>query len=339
MLVTYIRSSSYNNYDYCQQQYYISYVLGHPTSSGKKAEMGTIVHKVMECLGAGKKHVQDHPRKKLIINDEAIGDISVPKKDLYKDSFVNDIFLRSYEHYVSNSPHKFTKGDKKNCKDWVWLALNFNEGQFDPRKRLIVASEPHFDIEIKEPWAKYEYTLPNGEVVSGNLAIKGTIDLITEVSEGVLEAIDWKTGKRIDWASGEEKDLKKLAKDPQLLLYNFAISEMFSDYKQSIMTIFYIKDGGPFSLCFDDLDKQMFLGMLKDRFEEIKNNNSPKMLSENQAHWKCKKLCDFYKNNWEGTDTNICRHVSECLKKEGIEGTTSKCTKQGFNIGHYDAPG
>ena len=82
MLVTYIRSSSYNNYDYCQQQYYISYVLGHPTSSGKKAEMGTIVHKVMECLGAGKKHVQDHPRKKLIINDEAVGDISVPKKDL-----------------------------------------------------------------------------------------------------------------------------------------------------------------------------------------------------------------------------------------------------------------
>ena len=48
MIVTYIRSSSYNNYDYCQMQYFITYVLGHQSISGKKAQLGTIVHKAME---------------------------------------------------------------------------------------------------------------------------------------------------------------------------------------------------------------------------------------------------------------------------------------------------
>ena len=72
---------------------------------------------------------------------------------------------------------------------------------------------------------------------------------------------------------------------------------------------------------------------------EIKNNKSPKMLSRNQSHWKCTKLCDYYKNDWEGTDTNICRYVQEHIKKNGIERTTGECTKPDFNIGYYDAPG
>ena len=36
MIVTYIRSSSYNNYAYCQMQYFITYVLGYQSKSGKK---------------------------------------------------------------------------------------------------------------------------------------------------------------------------------------------------------------------------------------------------------------------------------------------------------------
>ena len=50
MIVTYIRSSSYNNYDFCQMQYFLTYVLGHRSDSNKKADMGTMVHKVMEIL-------------------------------------------------------------------------------------------------------------------------------------------------------------------------------------------------------------------------------------------------------------------------------------------------
>ena len=67
MIVTYIRSSSYNNYDYCQMQYFITYVLGHRSISGKKAQLGTMVHKVMEILASCKKKHQDNPDKKACI--------------------------------------------------------------------------------------------------------------------------------------------------------------------------------------------------------------------------------------------------------------------------------
>ena len=76
MIVTYIRSSSYNNYKYCQMQYFITYVLGHRSISGKKAQLGTIVHKVMECLASCKKHLQDKERKSMSIMDDAIGKIN-----------------------------------------------------------------------------------------------------------------------------------------------------------------------------------------------------------------------------------------------------------------------
>ena len=151
--------------------------------------------------------------------------------------------------------------------------------------------------------------------------------------------MDWKTGRRLDWATGEEKTYEKLLVDPQLLLYNYAISKLFPQYDQSIMSIFYIKDGGPFSMCFDKSDEESFLGMLKDTFESIKANNTPQPLSYNRNHWKCTKLCHFFKNNWEGTDRNMCIYIEEHLAKHGMEETVKKCTKDGFSVGYYNAPG
>ena len=340
MLVTYIRSSSYNNYDYCQQQYFINYVLGHPTTSGKKAQMGTIVHKVMECLAACKKQIQDAPSSSLMsITDDAIGTVTFTKSRLMSEEFVDDIVDKSFEHYTSNCTHSYTKKDKNDCRKWSWMALEYNKGQFDPRLRDIVATEPHFDIPIEEDWAEYEYQTPDGSTLKGRLAVKGTIDLVTKVDDNIIEVVDWKTGRRLDWATGQEKTYEKFEVDPQLLLYNYAISKLFPEYQQAIMTIFYIKDGGPFSLCFDHSDEEKFIGMLKKRFLQIQNTDMPKMLSAEQSHWKCTKLCDYYKNNWEGTDKNICRHIHDKLKKDGIEKTTLDCTKEGFSIGYYDAPG
>ena len=89
MLVTYIRSSSYNNYDYCEMQYFITYNLGHQSTSGKKAQLGTVVHKVMEVLG-GCQHLQQDGKKMLSV-DDALGEIKFNRKKLKSDEFVNDI--------------------------------------------------------------------------------------------------------------------------------------------------------------------------------------------------------------------------------------------------------
>lgn len=340
MIVTYIRSSSYNNYAYCQMQYFITYVLGYYPSSGKKAELGTIVHKVMECLAGLKKELQNSsPRsKKLVLKDDAVGTISINKTELFSKTLPDELLDKSFEYYTTHSQNSFTNSDKSECRKLVWDTLQFNHGQFDPRNRDIIAAEPHFDIPIEEDWAYYEYEI-NGEKVKGQLAIKGTIDLVTKIDDNTIEAVDWKTGRRLDWATGEEKTIDKLQSDPQLLLYNYALSKLFPEYKQSIMSIFFIKDGGPFSLCFDQSDHTRFLKMLKTRFQDIQRNNNPKPISEDRSNWKCTKLCHYCKNKWENTDTSMCQYVDNHLKANGMKDTVSKLTKSDFNIGFYSAPG
>lgn len=341
MIVTYIRSSSYNNYAYCEMQYFITYVLGYYPASGKKAELGTIVHKVMECLASLKKELQDtgSKSKKITINDDALGKISINKNELFYESFPDNLLNQSFGYYTKNSQNSFSASDKKECLKLVWDTLNFNNGQFDPRNRKIIAAEPHFDIPIEEDWAKYTYELPDGQKVSGQLAIKGTIDLVTETDDGIIEVIDWKTGKRLDWATGEEKTYEKLCSDPQLLLYNYAASKLFPSYRQSIMSIFFIKDGGPFSMCFDKSDHDKFLKMLKERYQNIQNNDRPRPISQDRSNWKCTKLCHYCKNNWPDSDKNMCIYIENHLKQHGMDKTIADCTRKGFDIGFYSAPG
>ena len=339
MIVTYIRSSSYNNYEYCQMQYFITYVLGHRSISGKKAQLGTIVHKVMECLASCKKHLQDKERKSMSIVDDAIGKINFTPKSLYTKAFVCRLLKRSYEYYSDNCVHSYTNADFKFCQKSVEDALSYNEGQFDPRNRNVIASEPQFDIPIEEDWAKYSYKMPDGKTIEGRLAIKGTIDLVTEVDDNTIEVVDWKTGRRLNWAPGEEITYEKLIEDPQLLLYNYAISKLFPEYEQAIMSIFYIRDGGPFSMCFDNEDQEKFLGMLETRFKQIKRNNFPRPISQNRSNFKCTKLCHFYKNKWPGTNQSMCEYIDDHLKALGEDETIEKCTRDGFNIGYYEAPG
>ena len=340
MIVTYIRSSSYNNYDYCQMQYFITYVLGHRSTSGKKAQLGTIVHKVMEVLASCKKKLQENlDKKSLYIKDDAIGKVNFTPRSLFTKTFVEKILNKSYTHYTENCTHKYTAADLKFCRESVKTALEYEDGQFDPRKRDIVDAEPQFDIPIEEPWAKFKYQMPDGKTVEGQLAIKGTIDLVTKVADDTIEVIDWKTGRRLNWATGEEKTYEKLLEDPQLLLYNYAISKLYPDYAQAIMSIYFIRDGGPFSMCFDKSDQEKFLGMLEKRFKQIQRNDFPMPISKNRKSFKCTKLCHFYKNNWPETNKSMCHHVEEHLEAFGEQGTIERCTREGHNIGYYEAPG
>jgi len=345
MLVTYIRSSSYNNYEFCEMQYFITYVLGHQSDSGKKAEQGTMAHKAMEILAGLKKFQQDNPKRKyLMVDDDAAGKIKVHENKLHTEDFVSELCDVSIDCYAKDSKHKFAPADRRAVHECVSTFLTHANGQFDPRLRDIYHPEPHFDIPIEEDWAKFEYEL-NGEKIQGQLAVKGTIDLVTKISDDTIEVIDWKSGRRMDWATGEEKDYKKLENDPQLLLYFYAISKLYPDFPNRIMSIFFYKDMDgqvdpkPFSLCFGPKDEERFLEMLKNRVEEIRQNESPELLDPTRKHWKCKYLCHFAKNNWPGTDKKMCIHIEEHLNEHGMEKTVEDCTREGFNIGYYEAPG
>ena len=346
MLVTYVRSSSYNNYEFCQMQYFLTYVLGWQSDSGKRADMGTMAHKVMEILAGLKKFQQDNSRKKyLVVEDDKCGKIRVDKDRLYTDEFVDELIAKSIEEYGKTSTHKFYRKERQEVSDTVYTFLTHNGGQFDPRLRNVYYPEPHFDLPIEEDWAKFDFVDANGNTQKGQLAIKGTIDLVTLVNEDTIEVVDWKSGRRLNWASGEEKTYKKMQNDPQLLLYFYAMSKMFPDFPNRIMSIFFYKDTEgnpdpvPYSFCFDKSDEARFLDMLRSRVEEIRQNVSPKPLDSTRTDFRCKYLCHFCKNNFEGETENMCIITEKHLKEHGMQETVKKLTRPGFNIGFYEAPG
>lgn len=487
MITTYFRSSSLNNWSYCQLQYFLTYVLGWQSPAGLKANMGTATHAVFETLAICKKRIQTGERKVMKITHDPIGSFSFSTKELYTDQFVYKVLNRSYEFYKKHCPD--TVFDSKAydfCEKMVWDTLRYNKGQFDPRYRTIVDTEPHFDFMIDEPWAKFSFDGPNGKV-EGNLAIKGTIDLITELPDRTIEVIDWKglplgtllptmngfktmesvkvgdylfdkdglptriigksqpsmkpcreivfkknrsvvcdidhlwvledgtvkntldlvvgdrlietkpihkrhlsqynpvrvqrtnvpplriiainpardcvtqcvmvdsptntylctekfipthnTGQRLDWATGEKKDYDKLMKDTQLLLYYYAIGRLYPKYSHRIMTIFFCRDGGPFTLAYDEDDMAGFMDYLKKTFQEISNNQNPKPRSRDRSDFRCTKLCHYYKNNWPGTDQTMCNYTESQLHTIGMNETVKQLSRPGFVIGTYKDPG
>ena len=251
-----------------------------------------------------------------------------------------------YNYYSSAFDyHDWKALDLKHCKDWTWKALQLNDGMFDPRKRTIVDAEPHFDFEIDEDWADYEYEV-NGEKISGKLGMKGTIDLITKVDNGFYEIIDWKTGKRLDWATGKQKTYEKLQDDPQLRIYHYAASVLYPDVDNIMITIYFINDGGPFSLCFDRSDIPRTKEIIREKFEKIKSTRIPRL----SKSWKCTKLCHQGKTTFEGTHIKPqlnsygevmtkCQQVHQAIELHGIDVVSQKYKQIGHEVTKYKAPG
>ena len=346
--IVYFRSSSFNCHRFCPMQYYLEYGLGWKGDSGKKADKGTIVHKVLEIAAVCKKGAQDG---KKIITDSQIGRVSTAN---YDPKYLEKVIKRVYRYFTDRIPHhEWTDKDYKDCSNWSWKALQYNEGMFDPRNRDVVEAEPHFDFTIDEEWAHYNYDIKDGEKLEGNLSIKGTIDLVTDLGEGVYEVIDWKTGRRLDWATGEEKSQEKLFNDPQLRLYHYAVKHLYPDVKSFLVTIYFINDGGAFTVHFQDKDILQTEEMIKKKFKFIKETTEPRA----NRSWKCSKLCHQGKSTFEETHItpitekrtgqvtphgNVmtkCEQPRYMIKKYGIEWAHENLKHPDHIIGNYSPPG
>lgn len=328
----------------CEQQYFLEYVLGIRSPSNKKADKGTICHKVLEILAYIKLTQQKNEQ---VFDDDILGQIDIDNYDL------DHIIDRVYSYYTSQFKHHVWESkDLKDCRLWVNKAITDHNKTFDPRNRNILQPEQHFDIVIQKPWAKYSYQTKDGPL-EGYLAIKGTIDLITKIDSNTIEIVDWKTGRRLDWATGEEKTLAKLQNDPQLRMYHYAVSNLYPDIDHIIFTINFINDGGAFSVCYDDSDLPKTEEMIRKKFETIKNTQVPKL----NKTWKCTKLCHFGKTTFENShilpiieyrdnqlcnkDTFMtkCEQIKHDIELKGIKNVVDNYTMPGYTIGKYKPPG
>ncbi len=345
--IVYFRSSSFNCDRFCPMQYYCEYGLGWKGKGNKKADKGTITHKILEICALCKKASQDGLST---IIDEDVGEILT---DNYDPEYLGSVASRVYQVYTKRfNHHKWSDIDFRDCLSWAWKALKYRNGLFDPRYKDVVAAEPHFDFEIDKEWADYDYQEYG---LKGKLALKGTIDLITDLGDNCYEIVDYKTGQRKDWATGKTKDQQKLFTDAQLRLYHYAVKHMYPHVHTFLITIYFINDGGPFTVHFQDADIPKTEEMIKERFNKIKNTKQPSIIRQmdpSQA-WKCKKLCDagmtsfenthvepliekrFGQFNKKGQPMSKCEQIRYMIKEKGIEWVTKNYMNPNHKIGSY----
>lgn len=310
MLCPYIRSSSLNQYKFCQMRYLFEYLFCLPGKSGAKALKGTIFHKCQELRAQASKAIKE--KKKSFIDDNFN---KVKVKDAINMDWCLDV---SFKYYSEKEPDlALTEKDKKDVGQWV-KDTNTNHPHYDPLNLNILQTEQKFDIEIKEDWAKYS-GIVKGVKHEGYLSIKGTIDTIIELDDNTYEMLDYKSGSyRTDFATGEEKDLEYLKNDVQLLMYLLALDHIYPK-KDWILSLFYIRAGGIFSVHGDQDMLQRAKDTIKKYFSEINACDNPTQFDPSNKDWRCRHLCPFSKPDSAYRGQSMCQHYKGLIDRKGLQ--------------------
>lgn len=328
MIICYHRSSSLGTLEMCEMKYFFQYVLGMKDKTNKKAVLGTIFHRTMQVL-ADKKIAQSKGEE--FLENDDLDNLTFEQCD-----DIEYITRLCFDYYVEHEEDVgLNKKDYDTCVKWVEKALAYNNGMLDPRNQNVHATELFFDITIKKPWAEYSYSV-NGEEFTGHLAIKGTIDLIIKEDDSYFQVLDYKSGKRLNWATGKEKTYEDLCSDKQLLLYFYALKNLYPNH-DFYTSIYYVNDGGIFDIVFSDDDYDKAEKMLKNKFEYIRSIELPRLLSDDQSHWKCTKLCKF-SENYKDSQKTTCKYFHDMLKSKGMEEVVSAHADLN-KLGKYGAGG
>lgn len=313
MIVTQLSSSSINTFDSCPMSWFIKYNLKWPDKTNKAAVKGNIVHEVLEILARIKKEKQNNKRTTYINENKFENKNYLNNNDLIP-KLTNDIFE---QHQQKNSDLKWNDQDNKDCIDWAFKVINSN---FDPRKKEVVDAENYFKFEMIKPWSTYKYIISNDQTLQGFLQISGIIDLVIQQDNGI-EIIDYKTGKRKDWNTGEKKTSKTLKKDIQARLYHYMMSKIYPN-QPIIVTMLYVNDGGPFSVYFDKKDLKKTENIIRYYFEKIKNTEP--VCSKT---WKCNKFCEYGTTTFENTKVHAIKHNQVLTKCKQVEYTLQHRTE------------
>jgi len=360
--------------DYCQTSAFITYNLGYLQDPNKKTMVGSAKHLVLECIAMCKQFIQENPGvNDVVVHNPTLGEIRTTVEEMYSkrelsirelsdinksradkytylhkvqlpdgtvrvgDEFVQDLVKRACYYYAEKSVQEWETVDYLNARNFVWMALECDDGRYDPRNRTIVEPEREFSITFNEDWAKYDYEV-DGEKISGHFGIKGTIDLITQTKPNEYEIVDWKTGQRKNWGTGKVKTYDDLQEDTQLMLYYFAAKHLYPD-KDIFFTIFFIRHGGPFTISFDESHIEKMKKELQKHFEKVRDTKLPSMLDPTQKDFRCFRLCDFHKKLWPNSNRNMCRFVQDELQEIGMDRVIELHKKPGFSFSTYSQPG
>lgn len=292
MNIEYIRASSMSTYLDCPFKYWLEYSLGLGSQAGKKALMGTIIHHVMELLAKVKK----------------------TKHHLLNDKYCDPEYLLGicWDRHCDENAHlfKFEPEDYKFCQKTLKqiLATKWHPFNFDVKH-----TELQFELEVQIPG----FTTQIGQPCK----LRGTIDLIVQDGD-MLRVIDYKTGIRSNWIGGGTKEYPDFLKDIQLQVYDIALKTLFPDVKCIMLTIHFVRDGGPFTVTFTNDDRRKAVERLRRNFNRIKADQNPKRLKDDRSRakefFKCKHVCSWGKTKAKNGQS-LCDTYFKMMRDQGIE--------------------
>jgi ATP-dependent helicase/DNAse subunit B len=293
MEINYLRASSIGTYKDCQFKYFLDYTCGLQSPAGKKALLGTIFHWIYEALARCKK--TGHYK----LNDK------------YSDP--NYLLQVAWARFTKENPQfEYTKAD------WKFVHKLVNEmmhSKLNPLKLDILATEKQFEIDLDLPGF--------GE----NCKLRGTIDLVTKLDDETLHVVDWKSGERKDWVTGKPKELDDFQKDIQLRVYDLALRVLYPEYKYRLFTIYYVRDGGPYTVTFSNKDVAESIDAIRKYYNQIKTNNKPKRIKDDRTRsrefFKCKFVCHYGKTKDDNGNV-LCDKFFKLTKNEKIENAQQK---------------
>lgn len=281
--------SAFECFDNCSWQYYLQYIIGLRTPSGKSALLGTICHNVLELLAKFKKSKRIHNRT--ILNNPDI---------------LLDICFARHSRMTPEIP--LVNADKNECRKWLSKIL---DGPRDPRKLDVIYVEHGFLMEFHKPGFKYQF-----KDIIGQFCLNGYIDLINIIEENgekVLEIVDYKFGKySTDWATGEEKTNDNIRKDLQMRCYYLACQYLFPEFQKIKLTVVYVQLGKVLSCYMDESDATIAIDDIRRRFKNIINTKQPIRLiddkSKSKQHFKCRSVCHFGKTKDSKNGKSLCEN-------------------------------
>jgi len=264
MQINWLRASSFKTFKDCQFKYFLNHDVGIESKAGKKANLGTITHWVLEQMAKAKR-INKHEKHPVLLDPKHLLDVAWKRyTGLYDD------------HTYDNKDYKF-------CVDQINAVL---ETDYHPYNLDVVATEKQFEIKIDKPGFK-------------EFGIRGTIDLITQHGTDILEVIDYKTGERSDWITGEEINERTLKHDIQFRIYDLAIRKIYPGYKNYVYTMFFTRNGGPFTVDFTDEEREHTFDILYKAQQTIRDTEAPSRLKDDKSRslqlFKCKHVCQFGK--------------------------------------------
>jgi hypothetical protein len=229
--------------------------------SGKAAVLGTIVHQVFEWMARLKKAGKTH-----------IG--------------CDWLFERAWEENKHIELRKFTSrgisADFKKCKESIMKVIE--DKYYNPYNMNILDIEKWFELDMEgEEW----FTIDNKP-----FKIRGFIDVINIIDDNTIEIVDWKNGQQKDLSNMEEINFDNISKKIQPRIYHLAASILYPQYKNTIITFYYINGDGPITISLSEEDLVNTFTSLYTFFTTVKKDN---IIKRNRS-WRC-RMCAYNKND------------------------------------------